>query len=284
MGLRGAIPANESMVGPYAECVRHENATPLTYKGTNTWILAAPGDERCLVVDPGPANEACVDRIAAACRKRNLTVAAIVLTHRHPDHAGCATAASQVLGAPILCARATGRDLDPEVICAVDGTLEEGPLAVDGVSLAIEVVALPGHSSDSVGLYVPDGDFVVTGDVIFAQSSTMVCWPDGRLADYMDSLDKLAHLVDACGVSRLLTAHGPVVENPGERIEQARRHRTQRLNQVVAAVRSGIPAHAEPLVEAIYNDVPANLHDGAVRSVNAQLRYAFDKGMLQENK
>lgn len=284
MNGRGVIPANEAMVGQYAECVRHENVSPLTYKGTNTWILAAPGDDRCLVVDPGPADEACVDRIAAACRKRALSVAAIALTHRHPDHAGCAQTASEVLGAPVLCAPSPRREVDPAVICEVDGDLEPGPLVVGGVSLAIEVVPLPGHSSDSVGFYVPDGDFVVTGDVIFAQSSTMVCWPDGRLDDYMDSLDRLAHLVDSQGVRQLLTAHGPVVEHPAERIDQARRHRVQRLNQVVAAVRSGIPANAEQLVDAIYNDVPATLHDGAVRSVNAQLRYAFDRGMLQENK
>ena len=87
-----------------------------------------------------------------------------------------------------------------------------------------------------------------------------------------------------CNIRGLLTGHGPVIENPSERIEQARRHRLQRLQQVVSAVRSGIPADAEALVEAVYNDVRPELHDGAVRSVNAQLRYAFDEGILQENR
>ena len=124
----------------------------------------------------------------------------------------------------------------------------------------------------------------VTGDVVFAQSPTMVCWPDGRMGDYLASLDVLGRLVAERGVERLLTGHGPVIENPSERIEQARRHRLQRLQQVVSAVRSGIPADAEALVEAVYNDVRPELHDGAVRSVNAQLRYAFDEGILQENR
>ena len=163
------------------------------------------------------------------------------------------------------------------------GTLGPGPLELPGVSLAIEVVPLPGHSSDSVGFLVEEGALVVTGDVVFAQSPTMVCWPDGRMGDYLASLDVLGRLVAERGVERLLTGHGPVIENPSERIEQARRHRLQR-QQVVSAVRSGIPADAEALVEAVYNAVRPELHDGAVRSVNAQLRYAFDEGILQENR
>lgn len=269
MAGRRHTPENEAMVGPFAQCVRHDNASPLTYRGTNTWILANSRQSDCVLVDPGPAGDRAVRAAEEACLHRGLKVRAIVLTHDHPDHAGCAEAAASALDAPVLGWRA--------------GTLAPGPLAVPGVDLALEVVPLPGHSSDSVGIYVADGDLMVTGDMLFAQSSTMVCWPDGRLADYLDSLDKLLHFVEDRGVTRLCTAHGPVIENAAERIEAARTHRVRRLNQVVSAVRSGIPAQAEAVVEAIYNDVPANLHDGAVRSVNAQLRYAFDRGMLQEH-
>ena len=252
MSARFAPPDNEAMVGAFAQCVRHPNATPLTYHGTNSWILAAPDDGACLVVDPGPDDAACIGRIAEACARRGLTVAAVAVTHDHFDHAECAEEAGRVFGAPVLGMAA--------------GTLGCGPLELPGVSLPIEVVPLPGHSSDSVGFYVEEGALVVTGDVVFAQSPTMVCWPDGRMGDYLASLDVLGRLVAERGVERLLTGHGPVIENPSERIEQARRHRLQRLQQVV------------------YNDVRPELHDGAVRSVNAQLRYAFDEGILQENR
>ncbi|RDC43592.1 hypothetical protein C1850_07850 [Adlercreutzia equolifaciens subsp. celatus] len=270
MSARFTPPDNEAMVGPFAQCVRHPNATPLTYHGTNSWILAAPNDGACVVVDPGPDDAACIGRIAEACARRGLTVAAVAVTHDHFDHAECAEEAGRVFGAPVL--------------GVASGTLGPGPLELPGVSLAIEVVPLPGHSSDSVGFLVEEGALVVTGDVVFAQSPTMVCWPDGRMGDYLASLDVLGRLVAERGVERLLTGHGPVIENPSERIEQARRHRLQRLQQVVSAVRSGIPADAEALVEAVYNDVRPELHDGAVRSVNAQLRYAFDEGILQENR
>lgn len=54
MSARFTPPDNEAMVGPFAQCVRHPNATPLTYHGTNSWILAAPNDGACVVVDPAP--------------------------------------------------------------------------------------------------------------------------------------------------------------------------------------------------------------------------------------
>lgn len=75
-----------------------------------------------------------------------------------------------------------------------------------------------------------------------------------------------------------------MIENPSERIEQARRHRLQRLQQVVSAVRSGIPADAEALVEAVYNDVRPELHDRA-RSLGERPAAAMPstEGILQEN-
>lgn len=265
--VRPHTPENGAMVGGWAQCVRHPNASPLTYRGTNTWILADPLAGACAVADPGPDDAACIGRIEAALAARGLAVAAVLLTHDHADHAGCAAACGERWDVPVLGLRA--------------GTLAPGELVLEEAGLRLEVVALPGHSSDSVGIFVPEAALMVTGDVLFAQSSTMVCWPDGRMGDYLASLDALARFVEEHGVRALATAHGPVIEDPRGRIEAARSHRARRLNQVVAAVRSGIPADPEALVEAIYNDVAPDLHEAAVRSVNAQLCYAFDAGLLQ---
>lgn len=121
------------------------------------------------MVDPGPRRR----RLYRAHRRGPALGAAspwpaVAVTHDHFDHAECAEEAGRVFGAPVLGMAA--------------GTLGCGPLELPGVSLSIEVVPLPGHSSDSVGFYVEEGALVVTGDVVFAQSPTMVCWPDGAWA------------------------------------------------------------------------------------------------------
>lgn len=169
------------------------------------------------------------------------------------------------------------------MLTQVDGLLPPGLLFINDIGVTIEVIPLPGHSSDSVGFYVKQGKFILTGDVIFRQSSTMVCWPDGVLAAYMNSLDRLAHFVESHDVELLLTGHGLVIEDPEDRIIRARAHRMKRLNQVVSAVRAGIPAQADALVDALYNDIDSSLMQGARRSVNAQLRFAYDSGLLEEH-
>ena len=64
------------------------NPSVLTLEGTNTWIV---GDGPSLVVDPGPDDAAHLAEVAREARG----VAAILLTHDHPDHAdGAATFAA----------------------------------------------------------------------------------------------------------------------------------------------------------------------------------------------
>lgn len=260
---------NGGQVGKYAYCVLAHNPSPLTYVGTNTWVIGAPHAKACVVVDPGPDDADHIQHVLSHIAESGKKVAAIITTHSHADHAGGAHSMALLCGAPML--------------TQIDGLLPAGQLHINDVGLDMQVLPLPGHSSDSVGIYVKQGKFILTGDTIFRQSSTMVCWPDGVLAAYMNSLDNLAHFVDEHDVELLLTGHGLVIEDPADRIIRARAHRMKRLNQVISAVRSGIPARADVLVDALYNDVDASLMQGTRRSVNAQLRFAYDAGLLEEH-
>ena len=50
----------------------------------------------------------------------------------------------------------------------------------------------PGHTADSLCFAV--GDAVLTGDTVLGRGTTVVAHPDGRLADYLDSLRRLRDL------------------------------------------------------------------------------------------
>lgn len=235
--------------------VRHvlaPNPSPMTLEGTNTWVLNAPGG-RSVVLDCGPAIPAHLDRVVAAATDGGREIGAVLVTHHHLDHAE---------GLPLLASR-TGVGLTR--------VAEGDRVTVDGLTL--QVLATPGHSSDSVTFLDADDGTLYTGDTILGRGTTVVAHPDGRLADYLDSLRRLAGVT----AERIRPGHGPVVTDVAAWIAYYRRHREERLDQVRAAVAGGA-ASVEEVVAAVYADVDRSLWPAAGLSVAAQLDYLRDNG------
>lgn len=241
-------------VTPYASVLLADNPSPMTLDGTNTWLLRAAGEAACLVVDPGPDDPAHLDAVAAAG-----PVAEILLTHGHPDHADGAAALRERTGAPV-------RALDPAHRLGGEGLGEGDVVAAAGVE--VRVLATPGHTSDSLCFMV--GDAVLTGDTVLGRGSTVVAHPDGRLADYLDSLRRLEDL----GTRTVLPGHGPELPDLAAAAATYLRHREQRLAQVRAALDTlGPDATPRQVVEVVYADVDRALWHAAEWSVRAQLDY-----------
>ena len=140
--------------------------------------------------------------------------------------------------------------------------------------------ALPGHASDLVGFLMPSDASVMTGDMLFKQSSTLICWPDGSLAAYLESLERLRATVVERNVARLLTAHGPLIDHPLEAIDRVYRHRLDRLERVRAASEAGAGLDVDRIIEAVYQDVDARLDPAARINIQAQLEYLAQSGKL----
>lgn len=233
------------------------NPGPMTLDGTNTWILREPGFDGCVVVDPGPLDEGHLAGIAALG-----PVELIVLTHGHHDHAEGAQRLRELTGAAV-----TARD---EALC-----IDAPVLAPDAVSHVASVdwltVLTPGHSSDSVCFVLPGDRALLTGDTVLGRGTTVVAHPDGRLADYLDSLQRLRDLADH-DIDMLLPGHGPTLDDPLGVLDYYLSHRHERLEQVRAAVADGA-VDAKDVVRRVYADVDRALWSAAERSVRAQLDY-----------
>jgi glyoxylase-like metal-dependent hydrolase (beta-lactamase superfamily II) len=233
------------------------NPGPMTLDGTNTWILREPGIDGCVVVDPGPRHEEHLAGIAALG-----PVQMIVLTHGHYDHSEGALRLRELTGASI-----TARD---EALC-----VDAPALCADTKSQVASVewltVLTPGHSSDSVCFVLTADRALLTGDTILGRGTTVVAHPDGRLADYLDSLQRLRDLADD-DVDVLLPGHGPVLTEPVDVLDYYLRHRHERLEQVRAALADGA-VDAKDVVRRVYADVDRSLWPAAEQSVRAQLDY-----------
>jgi len=141
------------------------------------------------------------------------------------------------------------------------------------------VVTTPGHTSDSVSFLLPAECAVLTGDTILGRGTTVVAWPDGELAAYLASLERLEALCGSGAVARILPGHGPHLPDAGAVLRYYLEHRAQRLEQVRGAVAAGARTPWE-VVEAVYADVPRAVWGAAEWSVRAQLAYLAERGEL----
>ena len=229
-----------------------DNPGPMTYHGTNTFLLDGP--DGITVIDPGPDDAGHVAAIMAAAPTG---IARILLTHTHADHWGGLPALRQATGAPVY---AYAVSADPAF--TADKLLQDG----DEVA-GLTAVFTPGHAADHLCFAAADG-VLFTGDHVMAWSSSVVSPPKGDMQAFMDSLNRLLTRDDRT----YLSGHGPLLHDPHPYVETLLRHRLAREEAIAAAVgASAAPADAHGLTIALYAKANPVLLRAAERNVLAHL-------------
>ncbi|MEX2582044.1 MAG: MBL fold metallo-hydrolase [Gemmatimonadota bacterium] len=246
------------------------NPSPMTLDGTRTYIV---GRRRPVVIDPGPAVATHVQAVLS--RLEGQEPVAIVLTHTHEDHAGAAAELSRASGGPVLLSDPSR--LAPGSPSAFHLRLraEEGDI-IESDAGSLRIVATPGHAPDHIALVwrgeeaPPDGAAFV-GDLLMGEGdTTLVAPPEGNLAEYLRSLDKLRRL----GLSVLYPAHGPALQRAGDAIDRYTEHRRIRIDQVGRALSERPDIPLSSLVQLVYGDgLDPRLRRAAEGSLQALVRY-----------
>jgi glyoxylase-like metal-dependent hydrolase (beta-lactamase superfamily II) len=232
----------------------------MTGPGTNTYLI---GTRELVVLDPGPAADSHLAAIVAAVG--GARVVAVAVTHTHRDHSPGATPLAARLGAPLVgqCARHPAFQ-DPDF--APDRSADTGlSLATDAGELI--AVATPGHASNHVCWHQPALRLLYSGDHVLGTVSPVILPPDGDMAEYLDSLARLARL----DLGAIAPGHGPLLSDPAATIDALVRHRLAREAQVVAALAALGRAPLAALLPAVYHDVAIDLHGYARYSLEAHL-------------
>lgn len=232
-----------------------DNPGIMTLDGTNTWVLRGRGSDEMVVVDPGPDDDAHLERIAALGK-----IPLVLISHKHEDHTGGIDKLVGMTGAVV-------RSVGSGFLRGLGGPLTDGEV-IDAAGLRITVMATPGHTADSLSFLV-DGA-VLTADTVLGRGTTVIDNEDGSLRDYLESLRRLQGL----GGRTVLPGHGPDLPDLSEVAARYLAHREERLDQVRGALQVlGEEASARQVVEHVYTDVDQKLWDAAEKSVQAQLDY-----------
>lgn len=257
------------------------NSGPVTFTGTNTYLL---GRDRLVVIDPGPADERHLDALLRAIDGR--PVGNILVTHTHLDHSGLCDALKAVTGAPVVAEgpHRTSRPLAANEInrldAAADHAFRPDQTLRDGETITtaagrITGIATPGHTANHMAFALDDAGILFSGDHVMAWSTSIVAPPDGRMADYMGSLDKLLTRSDAL----YLPGHGGPIAKPLAFVRALRTHRRMREQAILERIRAGERTISE-IVRTIYRTTPVALHGAAALSVFAHLENLCERGLV----
>jgi glyoxylase-like metal-dependent hydrolase (beta-lactamase superfamily II) len=268
-------------ISPLIRRVLARNASPFSYTGTQTYIV---GHGEIAVIDPGPLSDdpAHVDELIRFIGEERIV--AIMCTHTHRDHSPAAAPLAAATGAPVIgCAALVIEDDGPRSDASFDATyapdrvLRDGD-QVTGTGWTLTAVHTPGHTSNHLCYALEEEKALFSGDHIMGWSTTVVSPPDGDMAEYMHSLQRMIDRDDVV----YYPAHGPAVDKPQRLARGMMGHRKQREGQILRLMSNGV-GMIEDMVPHMYKGVDQRLWPAAGRSVLAHLIDLRDRGVVKEH-
>ncbi|HZL58284.1 MAG TPA: MBL fold metallo-hydrolase [Stellaceae bacterium] len=267
-------------LSPLIRRVVAHNPSPFTFKGTGTYIV---GRGTVAIIDPGPALQSHVEALLDAVKGE--TVSHLVITHTHLDHSPAAEAIKQATGAktygfgPHGSGRAEDRAVELGAIeeggdhdFSPDVKMREGD-TVSGPGWSLAAIETPGHTSNHLCFALAKEKTLFTGDHVMGWSTSVIAPPDGDMAAYRRSLEKLMRRDDAL----YWPTHGPSIVEPKAHVASFIAHRSERHAAIRAQLAAGddtIPA----IVAAVYAGLDPRLAKAAGRSVLAHLIEMVENG------
>lgn len=189
---------------------------PVTPLQQNTSLIWSTETMEGVFIDPGGE----VDKLMGVAKELGVKIVAVWLTHGHLDHAGAATAVSELADCPIIGPHEDDQWLLDEIEAQgakygiTDGKnvtptryLKDGDeLELAGIKFS--VVHTPGHTPGHVVIYNQEGHLAFVGDVLFRGSIGRTDFPRGNHQQLLDSITTKLWPLGA--TMRFVPGHGPL--------------------------------------------------------------------------
>jgi glyoxylase-like metal-dependent hydrolase (beta-lactamase superfamily II) len=238
----------------------------MTGAGNWTWLI--PGRVPTLI-DAGTGEAKHLSALAEALG--GATLAQVLITHAHTDHASGAPAIAALMPQTHFL-KMLWPERDVKWPVAYE-PLSDGQ-SVEAGDTTLAVVHTPGHAPDHLSFWHEDtrtlfcGDLAVKGSTVWIPANLQ-----GDLAAYLASLERVLGLAPA----RLLPAHGPVIDDPDTVLRAYIAHRLEREQQILEAMRAGDTTPDE-ITARVYHGLSERLIPMAREGVVAHLRKLEGEG------
>ncbi|RKF21039.1 MBL fold metallo-hydrolase [Altericroceibacterium spongiae] len=262
---------------PLVRRVLAPNASPYTFTGTQSYLIGT--EQGLTVLDPGPNDPQHLAALEQAIGSAKVT--AIACTHTHRDHSPAAAPLAQLTGAPVIgCGAVIIKSDEPRADAPFDLDYTPDHVLEDGECLAgpgwtLTAIATPGHTSNHLCFALNESGALFTGDHVMGWSTSVVAPPDGDMADYLASLDRLYQRDDRI----YYPAHGPAITKPKQLVRGMIGHRRQRERQIMRLLEQDSHELAQ-MVTLMYKGLNEGLIPAASQSVKAHLLDLEQRGLV----
>jgi glyoxylase-like metal-dependent hydrolase (beta-lactamase superfamily II) len=265
-------------VFPGVRRVTARNPSAFTFHGTNTYLV---GETTLAIIDPGPDDDEHLRNLLETIDARK--VSHILVSHTHRDHSTLASRLAAATGAAVY-AEGPHRFAKPgetvmesgaDTAFMPDRRLGDGQM-LEGDGWRLKAVWTPGHAANHMAFALDGTGILFSGDHVMGWSTTIVAPPDGSMADYMRSLDRLIERDDRL----LLPGHGGPVVDPATYMLGLREHRLARESAILDRLHHG-DRDIGAIVAAIYRDIDPGLVPAASLSTLAHLQDLVERGAVE---
>ncbi|MEQ3746230.1 MAG: MBL fold metallo-hydrolase [Henriciella sp.] len=265
-------------VSPLLRRVIANNPGPFTFVGTGVYIV---GKGEVAVIDPGPYDEVHFEALKEALKGE--TVKYVLVTHGHSDHSPLARPLAEWAGCKVYakdCGKPTAKGelgSEDDVGFSPDELVKDGDL-FSGPGWTLEVIETPGHTCSHICFDLKEENACLSGDHIMGWSTTIVAPPDGDMADYFKSLNK----IEDRNFETLWPTHGSPIETKAfvkEFIQAYRQHRQQREDGVIAQMQAG-NTDIKEMVKVMYIGLEERLFPAACLSLLGHMGKLIAEGRV----
>ena len=264
------------------------NPGPMTYFGTNTYILGSGSG--LAIIDPGPNCEKHYKVLKSILEVEKASH--IIVTHSHLDHSSIAKRLSKEFSIPIFAhgnpkgARSEfmkkimksskniggleGLDLDfiPDVFLL-------GGEIIMGNNWNLEVLYTPGHLSDHLSFSLKEEGIIFSGDLVMGWTSTLISPPHGDVGHYYSSLNKLLNRPE----DLYFPGHGEKINNARSYVTNLKKHKLNREKQILRILYKE-DANSDQIAQKIYKNLPDSLVRAGARNVLAHLINLLERNLV----